>query len=250
MYAGGSFNAVGDLTTNYIAKWDGTTSSWRALANGVNDTVYALAVDGTGSVYAGGSFTTASGVAANHIAVWDGTRWNALGGGMDRSVLALGADGAYTVYAGGDFTIVEGIAANNIAKWDGATSSWSVLGSGLDGRVKVLTADGRGKLLRWSPLRYGYSRPYYYVAMREGTGWRTLGSGNNEILALAADGRGNLYAGAISPTPAACPSTTSPAGMARRGTPWATEWTVASVPWQWTGTTTSMPGAASPPPEG
>ncbi len=105
-----------------------------ALANGVNDTVYALAVDGSGNVYAGGSFTTASGVAANHIAVWDGTRWNALGGGVDRSVLALGADGADTVYAGGDFTIVEGMAANHIAKWDGATSSWSVLGSGLDGR--------------------------------------------------------------------------------------------------------------------
>ena len=36
-------------------------------------TVYALAVDASGTLYAGGDFTTAGGVSANYIAKWDGS---------------------------------------------------------------------------------------------------------------------------------------------------------------------------------
>ena len=65
----------------------------------MNGTVYALAVDRSGTaVYAGGSFTTAGGAPANRIARWDTTTqsWSALGAGMDGIVYALAVDSTGT----------------------------------------------------------------------------------------------------------------------------------------------------------
>ena len=79
LYVGGGFVTVGTVTTNGIAKWNGTT--WAPLGIGTNGSVYALAAfdDGGGaSLYAGGTFTTAGGVPANHIAEWNGSTWTAL----------------------------------------------------------------------------------------------------------------------------------------------------------------------------
>ncbi len=85
----------------------------------------------------------------------------------------------------------------------------------------------RGKL--YAGVRFdNYCQPYWlwgppYVAMREGTGWRTLGSGNNEILALAADGRGNLYAGGWFTTAGDVPADHIADGMAPVGALWVRE---------------------------
>jgi len=103
--------------------------------NGVNGTVRALAVDGSGNVYAGGGFTTAGGVAANNIAKWNGSNWSSLGTGMNNAVYALAVDGSGNVYAGGIFSTTGGVAANGIAKWNG--SSWSALGMGVDNYAKL-----------------------------------------------------------------------------------------------------------------
>ena len=58
---GARFTSAGTCSSaagcNYVAKWNGST--WSALGSGMNGTVNALAVDGSGSVYAGGSFTSA-----------------------------------------------------------------------------------------------------------------------------------------------------------------------------------------------
>jgi len=82
----------------------------------MNNTVYALAVDGSGNVYAGGNFAIAGGVSANNIAKWDGSSWSALGTGIDGDdepyVSVLAADGSGNVYAGGRFTIAGGASAN------------------------------------------------------------------------------------------------------------------------------------------
>lgn len=83
VYAGGFFSQIcgnagcssGNITTNAIAKWSIGSSSWSRLDDGVNDRVYALALD-NGDVYAGGAFLGVCGNAecdsgntrVNHIA--------------------------------------------------------------------------------------------------------------------------------------------------------------------------------------
>jgi hypothetical protein len=92
VYAGGAFTTAGGLPANFIAKWNGM--SWSALGTGMNNSVYALAVDGSGNVYAGGYFG---------ILKWNGTSWSALGPGMNGSISALALDGSGNLYAGGWF---------------------------------------------------------------------------------------------------------------------------------------------------
>jgi trimeric autotransporter adhesin len=56
VYIGGWFGYAGDEPAKYIATWDG--ARWSALGSGINDIVYALAVnEATGEVYVGGAFT-------------------------------------------------------------------------------------------------------------------------------------------------------------------------------------------------
>ena len=56
------------MTVNYIAKWDGNTTTWSALGTGMNNSVNDIAFDSTNNVlYAGGNFTTAGGVTVNRI---------------------------------------------------------------------------------------------------------------------------------------------------------------------------------------
>ena len=52
LYAGGSFTTAGEVSANYIAKWDG--SAWSPLGLGMNETVYTLVWDGS-NLYAGGA---------------------------------------------------------------------------------------------------------------------------------------------------------------------------------------------------
>ena len=66
LYAGGKFTSTGELSANYIAKWNG--SGWSALGEGLNWYVFSLAGDSSGNLYAGGYFTTAGGIPVNGIA--------------------------------------------------------------------------------------------------------------------------------------------------------------------------------------
>ena len=206
LFAGGYFITAGGVTTNGIARWDG--SNWSALGSGMGGTfpplVSALAVfdDGSGpALYAGGRFTSAGGVAANDIAKWNGTRWSALGSGIDGgpftnvSALAVFDDGSGpALYTGGDFTTAGGVAADYIAKWDGST--WSPLGSGMNNGIFALTVfdDGRGPTL----CAGGYfftagGNAAYNIATWDGTNWSPLGSGMNhwvKALAVYDDGSG------------------------------------------------------------
>jgi hypothetical protein len=72
VYAGGDFTATGTgaLNLQHITRWNNSASDWETLGTGMNNNVYALAVDAAGNVYAGGLFTLAGGLSASHIAVW------------------------------------------------------------------------------------------------------------------------------------------------------------------------------------
>ncbi|MCU0304045.1 MAG: hypothetical protein MUC56_08320, partial [Thermoanaerobaculales bacterium] len=164
LYVGGFFETAGGVTSNRIARWDGTV--WSSLigpsANGTDGLVYDLAVfdDGAGQdLYVGGCFDTAGGVTVDGIARWDGVEWSAVAGpsgsGVDGDCvvsLTVWDDGTGpALYVGGGFTSAGGVEARNIARWDGVV--WSALegpaGNGVDNAVWAMRGfnDGEGPAL-------------------------------------------------------------------------------------------------------
>lgn len=149
VYASGDFTAVcgndacnsGNTTVNNIARWDG--SQWHALGHGINGSVDALAVNGSG-VYGGGDFSVVCGndacnsgnTTVNNIARWDGSQWQPLGAGLNNIVFGIGVSGN-DVYAGGFITQVCGNVAcnsgntsvNHMARWDG--TAWHSVAHGV-----------------------------------------------------------------------------------------------------------------------
>jgi trimeric autotransporter adhesin len=205
LYVGGNFTAAGRVAANYIARWDGATSSWHPLGSGLNGSVNALAFGPDGSLYVGGWFTTAGGVAANRIARWDGALWRPLASGMEGeeqpysyvSALAFGPDGS--LYAGGRFTTAGEVAANGIARWDGVR--WHPLGSGMGGEFQFvfsLAVGPDGSLYAGGNFTTAGGIKASYIARWDGVQWHPLGRGMSHtwgvyILAVGPDG--SLYAG-------------------------------------------------------
>ena len=208
LYVGGTFTAAGGVAANYIARWDGATSSWHPLGSGTNGSVAALAFGPDGTLYVGGWFTTAGGVAANRIARWDGatSSWHPLASGMEGeeqpysyvSALAFGPDGS--LYAGGRFTTAGGVAANGIARWDGV--QWYPLGSGVqakeDPRVGALAFGPDGCLYAGGRVTTAGGVATDLIARWDGGQWHPLESRvgigyRTETLTFGPDG--TLYAG-------------------------------------------------------
>lgn len=156
VYVGGNFILFGDETSaNRIAKWNSITNSWSALpcgsSNGVNGTVYAIAISGN-DIYAGGSFTAlGDNTPAGGIAKWDAAAgsWSVLpcetSNGVSGTVYALCQSGDY-IYAGGSFsTLGNGTIVQNIARWNTVSNTWSALAGGgnrgVSGPVYAIAAD-------------------------------------------------------------------------------------------------------------
>ncbi|MBH8557792.1 T9SS type A sorting domain-containing protein [Hymenobacter negativus] len=227
VYIGGDFTTVGNLVANHVAKWNGT--AWSSLgtgvANGVDRSVYALALAGNGDVYVGGMFTQAGGAAANRVARWSGTGWSALGTGVsngsvsgpwDSYVYALAVASNGTVYAGGIFSEAGGGTANCVAKWDG--TAWNPLGTGsangvsggnavgingaLYTSVNVLAVAGNGNVYVGGVFNRAGNVVANRVARWDGTAWNPLGTGvsngsgsNLIVYAMALASNGDVYVG-------------------------------------------------------
>ena len=227
LYVGGSFGAVGNLSANRIARWDG--SAWHLLGgdsgdrgNGLDGTVHALAVDSGGTLYVGGDFqnafadSTAAAISANRVVRWNGSAWlplgagaGAVGNGVNATVFALAVDGLDGVFVGGQFAtaynaIGDSLSANHVARW--FDSGWSALGAdggatgnGVDNFVYALAFSG-GDLFAGGQFTTAYSDGATPVAAGrvarwDGGAWHALGSGlNGTARALLAHG-GDLYAG-------------------------------------------------------
>lgn len=151
LYMGGIFVSIDGVTMRNIARWNG--SSWSALGDGFNNTVFSLAHN-NGILYAGGSFTKNSSatVTLNYIAAWDGLNWSPLQNTVNGTVNALYHDGTH-LYAGGSFFSAGPANTPGIARWDG--SSWSALGTGVSDGVLAL-AKTDGKLLIGSVSGYSF----------------------------------------------------------------------------------------------
>jgi hypothetical protein len=214
LYVGGIFTrACGNatcssdnLTVNNIAQWNGTTSTWSALGNGVNSNVTALAVSGS-NLYVGGLFTLASGLMVNHIAQWNGSNWSALGSGVNDSVNALAVSSS-NLFVGGVFTEACGNAAcnsgnltvNHLAQWNG--SNWSALGSGVNDNVTALATSGSNLYVGGvftqtcgNAACNSGNLTVNHIAQWNGNIWSALVNGvNDNVTALTVSGS-NLYVG-------------------------------------------------------
>lgn len=128
LYVGGQFGSVDGISSNGIAKWDG--SRWIALGSGTGHQsttpiVWTIEAHG-GNIYIGGTFTSVSGVQANNLARWNGSSWSNAGEGLPANtrVRTLRSFGN-SLIAGGD----TGIYVLN-------GSVWSILGGGVNGPVR------------------------------------------------------------------------------------------------------------------
>ena len=148
--------------------WDGQFS-----ANGLDNTVEAIAVSSTGEVYVGGSFVNAGTTPVNRIAKWNGSTWSALGSGVNSTIFAVAVNGA-DIYVAGRFTTAGGISANRIAKWNG--SSWSALGSGVNNWIYALAVRGNEVYVGGDFTSAG-GVSAMRIAKWDGSSWSALGTG-------------------------------------------------------------------------
>jgi hypothetical protein len=132
----GDFTIAGGLSTNHIAKWNG--SSWSALGSGSDSSIYTLTIF-NGDLIAGGRFLNAGGTGCNRVARWNGTLWSPLGLGVNDAVYALVVYSG-NLRAGGFFSTAGGIPCSNIASWDGF--SWSAMGTGVNDIIRTMALYG------------------------------------------------------------------------------------------------------------
>jgi hypothetical protein len=189
LYVGGSFNIVGDVEANNIAKWNG--SSWSPLGAGCSGIVHAITISGT-DLYAAGQFIMAGEVLANRIAKWNGSSWSALGTGANNTLYAVTASGS-DVYIGGSFTSAGGVTVANIAKWDG--TSWSALSTGCNNVVYALLATGTDVFAGGQFSQAGGIANTGYFAKWSSSAWSAVGTGANNIVYAIKGTSTDLYIG-------------------------------------------------------
>lgn len=204
IYVGGDFeeNTESDIYYYGLLSFVPGTSIGAAYGTGVatdhsnNEGIYALALDGSGSIYAAGKFDNAKdGVGAavantQHIAKWTGSAWASVtpsgaANGQVRSLLYHVASGQ--VIAGGDYTSIDGVAASYIAAYTG--SAWVAMSSGFGGIVRA--------------VRQGPDTVYAAgdfdgcVAKLQGGAWVIVGAGLSgpgaQVLDMRLDSTGRIY---------------------------------------------------------
>ena len=201
LVVGGGFSTAGEVTANYIACWDG--SSWSALGNGLNGSVYTLAVQPDGGLVAGGLFTAAAEDSGYPVARWDGVSWSALGSGLSGRVRTLAVLPNGDLVAGGRWLTDETGDLVGIVRWDG--DSWSALTGGIDSFVEpvvsALAVMPNGDLIAGGDFTTIGEVHFRSIARWDGTAWSALGRGMSsgtvpaQVHTLMVLPNGNLIAG-------------------------------------------------------
>ncbi len=177
----------GQLDSWNVMRWDG--DAWHRLGDGLNSTVYALAVY-QDDLYAGGSFYGSGTQPVSKIARWDGDQWNDLGGASGTVMAFQEYQGG--LVAGGHFTTIGGVPASRIARWDGA--QWHALGTGLDNAATALTVH-KGQLIAAGYFTMAGGAPVAHIARWDGAAWQPLGLGLDGTVHALTIWHGDLIAG-------------------------------------------------------
>ncbi|MBL0232095.1 MAG: T9SS type A sorting domain-containing protein [Chitinophagaceae bacterium] len=178
LYAAGSFQKMNGVTTNCIAKWNGST--WSSLGNGLDinpgSSILTVAVQGF-NVYAGGGFSSMSGVTVSNVACWNGSSWTNVGGGVTGTgaVACLAVVGTDLFVGGNGLTSAgAGVPISNVAKWNG--SSWSSPGSGLNNSVSAFAVLGT-ELFAGGDITGSGATTINKIAHWNGSSWSNAGNG-------------------------------------------------------------------------
>ncbi len=206
---GGFFTGVNGTARNGIARLnsDGThDTSFLAAGSGVNNSVFALAVQSDGRVVMGGLFTNVNGTERNGAARLnaDGTLdtfFLATGSGANAPLyrIALQSDGKIVI--GGAFTTFSGTARNGIARLnaDGSVdASFLASGSGANNIVRGLALQSDGKILLGGAFTTFNGTVRAGIARLDSTGIldaAAAGVGRNDVTVLGVQSDGKILIG-------------------------------------------------------
>jgi hypothetical protein len=177
IYAIGSFNSLGGVVANSVAKWNSASGQWEAMGDGFTGTnvlVIGIAMY-NGQMHVSGTFQNADGVPAQNMAVWNGANWVPFSGANDE-VRRILTDGSY-LYAVGDFTTIGGTAANRAARWNGL--AWEPLGGGISSGVFDAVLNGTELLVSGSFITAG-AASVAGIARWDGNQWYPLNTGHQQ----------------------------------------------------------------------
>ena len=136
LYVAGTFDSIGGIAANNIAKYDGI--NWTALGNGITYTnpTSPIPFCNIRSLYSynnelivGGYFNQAGTIAANNIAKWNGTTWSTLGVGIPNSSSSPSVRSNVTSLCVYNSQLYVGNTTSGISKWNG--TNWSAVGGGI-----------------------------------------------------------------------------------------------------------------------
>jgi uncharacterized delta-60 repeat protein len=143
---GGTFTAFNGVNVTNLARLntDGSLDNTFDISTGVNDTVYAVAVDSSGRIYLGGDFTTFGGVGRNRIArvtsagILD-TTFDP-GTGCDGTVYTIAVQSDQAVVIGGAFTSFNQLSRTRITRLTttGALDTTFNPGTGFNNLVQAI----------------------------------------------------------------------------------------------------------------
>lgn len=191
IFAGGSFNKVGDQATNAFAILNTDTGTWTPVEGSYYD-VTDFATTASGTLYA--AIIGEDNFTGNQVRPWDDENqvWGPATnfGGMLFSLSASGDD----LIAGGFFNSLINLEASNIARLQGG-EDWAAMGEGFNDLV-FATAVHNGEIYAGGRFTQSGAAELSYVARwnEDGQVWEAVGPGlSNEVHALHSHD-GALYA--------------------------------------------------------
>jgi len=231
LVAGGSFTQAGSVAATHVARWDGF--GWSPIGVGLDGDVYVLLLDPLGRLVAGGAFTggvarfdggtwvplsgltgpvyalrvdgggsLVAGCAAG-IYRRVGESWVAMGS-ISGPVYGLALHPTQGLVAAGDFLLADGVVVNHLATWDEVAMAWKPMGPlptpGVNQPVHALTVDANGDLVAGGLFTTAGGNPAAHIALWHWdpvtAAWSAtpLGSGTNgPVFALME--RGKVFIG-------------------------------------------------------
>lgn len=187
LVVGGDFTNIAGFPVNNIAMWDG--QAWHSFGQGINGTVYSLAV-WNGDLIAGGQFTMAGGAAARSVARWNGTTWQPIGDWVSGTVYAIAVFNQ-ELYIGGNFSNPLTF-SSRLARWDGI--GWQSVGASPSQEIHTLCVYD-GTLVAGGDFSSIGGISTLGIARWDGTSWLGFGSGTTGNVFATVVNDGQLFIG-------------------------------------------------------